>query len=174
MLSMKRLKAVAAPGPFLAALLLTSGSAGAADISGTISSTLTIMENGRLVGDVQCTVSGAPCISFGASGLTLDLNGYSITGLGDAVTGCGGTATANEYGISVNTLSNIVIRGLGLVQRFRNQGIFLANSTGSTVTRVTMSTNCASGIIVVGGSDNLLDSNVSVRNGNSANPCGGI
>jgi hypothetical protein len=169
-----RLKVVAALVSFLAAILLSAGSAGATDISGTITSTLTITENSRLLGDVQCTVSGAPCISFGASGLTLDLNGYSITGLGDPVTGCGGGATANEYGISVNTLSNIVIRGLGLIQRFRNQGIFLGNSTGGTVTGVTMSTNCASGIIVVGGSDNLLDGNVSVRNGNAGSPCGGI
>jgi parallel beta-helix repeat protein len=171
---MRSLKAVASPGYLLATLVLGAGYAGAADISGTISSTLTIMENSRLVGDVQCTVNGAPCISFGASGLTLDLNGYTITGLGDPVTGCGGAATANEYGISVNAFNNIVIRGLGLVQQFRNQGIFLASSTGSTVTGVTISTNCASGIIVVGGSDNLLDSNTSVRNGNGGNPCGGI
>ena len=171
---MRKLKALAGYKLLLAALFLSAGNSGAMDISGTISSTLTIMENSRLVGDVQCTVSGAPCISFGASGLTLDLNGYSITGLGDPQTGCGGAATGNEYGISVNMLNNIVIRGLGLVQRFRNQGIFLANSTGSTVTGVTMSTNCASGIIVVGGSDNLLDSNISVRNGNAGSPCGGI
>jgi len=171
---MGSLKAVAAQGSWLATLFLCAGSARATDISGTITATLTITENSRLVGDVQCTVSGAPCISFGASGLTLDLNGYSITGLGDPVTGCGGAATGNEYGISVNMLNNIVVRGLGVVQRFRNQGIFLANSTGSTVTGVTMSTNCASGIIVVGGSDNLLDGNISVRNGNAGSPCGGI
>ena len=159
---------------FLVALCLCAGNAWAADISGTITSTLTIMENSRLVDDVTCTVSGASCLAFGTSGLTLDLNGFSMTGLGDPQTGCGGNATGNEYGISVSGFNNVVIRGPGVVQRFRNQGIFLSNSTGSTVTGVTMSTNCASGIILVGGSGHLLDGNVSVRNGNAASPCGGI
>lgn len=159
---------------FLVALCLCAGNAWAADISGTITSTLTIMENSRLVDDVTCTVSGASCLAFGASGLTLDLNGFSMTGLGDPQTGCGGSATGNEYGISVSGFNSVVIRGPGVVQRFRNQGIFLSNSTGSTVTGVTMSTNCASGIILVGGSGHLLDGNVSVRNGNAASPCGGI
>lgn len=158
----------------LVALCLCAGNARAADISGTITSTLTIMENSRLVDDVTCTVSGASCIAFGASGLTLDLNGFSMTGLGHPQTGCGGSATGNEYGISVSGFNSVVIRGPGVVQRFRNQGIFLSNSTGSTVTGVTMSTNCASGIILVGGSGHLLDGNVSVRNGNAASPCGGI
>jgi len=74
----------------------------------------------------------------------------------------------------VNAVSNAVIRGLGLVQQFRNQGIRLNNSTGVTVSGVTMSTNCFSGIILVGGSGHLLENNISVRNGNPANPCGGI
>jgi hypothetical protein len=158
----------------LATVFLSAGPARAADISGTITATLTIMDNSRLVDDVTCTVSGAPCIAFGGSGLTLDLNGFSMTGLGDPQTGCGGSATGNEHGIVVNGLDKVVIRGPGVVQRFRNQGIFLGNSVGSTVTGVTMSTNCASGIIVVGGSDHVLEGNVSVRNGNTASPCGGI
>jgi len=61
-----------------------------------------------------------------------------------------------------------------VVQRFRNQGIVLNNSTGVTVTGVTMSTNCFSGVIVIGGSDHLLEGNVSVRNGSPGAPCGGI
>ena len=60
----------------------------AANISGTITATRTIMENSKLVDDVTCTVTGAPCIAFGASGLTLDLNGFSITGLADRQTTC--------------------------------------------------------------------------------------
>jgi hypothetical protein len=159
---------------FLLALVACAGTAYAIDISGTVSSTLTIMDNSRLVGDVTCTVTGAPCLSFGSSNLTLDLNGYSITGQGDPVTACGGASTANEAGILVNALQNVVIRGLGVVQRFRNQGILLNNSTGVTLTGVTMSTNCLSGVIVVGGSGHLLENNISVRNGNTANPCGGI
>src|SRR5579863_2626382 len=104
-------------------LLVCAGGAHAADISGTIGTTLTIMDNSRLVGDVTCTVTGAPCIAFGASGLTLDLNGYSITGLGDPLTACSGAATANEVGILVNMMQNVVIRGLGLVRQFRNTGV---------------------------------------------------
>jgi hypothetical protein len=160
---------------FLVAVFTCAGTAHATDISGTIATTLTIMDNSRLVGDVTCTVTGAPCITFGASGLSLDLNGYSITGQGDPVTACGGGGgTGGEVGIVVNSLQNIAIRGLGLVQRFRSLGIQLLSSSGVTVTGVTMSTNCLSGVIVVGGSDNLLENNVSERNGNGVNPCGGI
>ena len=145
------------------------------DISGTISSTLTITDSSRLTGDVTCTVTGAPCISIGASNVTLDLNGYSITGQGDPQTGCGGVSTANEFGILVLMQRNVVIRGLGIVQQFRNSGILLNNSSGGTVTGVTTSTNCASGIHLSGGAaDNLVENNISIRNGSLTNPCGGI
>src|SRR5690349_8566314 len=63
----------------IAVCLLALGaaqSAQATDISGTIATTLTIYDNSRLVGDVTCTVTGAPCIAFGAPGLTLKLNGF--------------------------------------------------------------------------------------------------
>jgi hypothetical protein len=159
---------------FIGSLLICISTAHGTDISGTITTTLTITENSRLVGDVICTVTGAPCIAFGASNLILDLNGFSMTGLGDPITGCMGNGTAGEFGIDVNAVSNAVIRGLGLVQQFRNHGIRLNNSTGVTVSGVTMSTNCFSGIILIGGSSHLLENNVSVRNGNLANPCGGI
>jgi Periplasmic copper-binding protein (NosD) len=155
-------------------IALGSGSASAEDISGTISTTLTISENSSLVGDVICTVTGAPCVAFGASGLTLDLNGFSMTGLGDPLTGCAGGGNAGEFGIDVNAVNNAVIRGLGLVRQFRNQGIRLNNSTGATVSGVTMSTNCFSGIILIGGSGHLLENNISVKNGNATSPCGGI
>jgi parallel beta-helix repeat protein len=158
----------------VSAVVLCAGASYANDISGTISSTVTIVDNSRLVGDVTCTVTGAPCIAFGGSNLTLDLNGYSVTGLGDPATGCAGSSSAGEIGIDVNAFNNVFIRGLGLVKQFRNQGIRLNGSTGSTVAGVTLSTNCLSGIFVTGGSDNLLDGNVAVRNGNLTNPCGGI
>ena len=106
--------------------------------------------------------------------MTLELNGFNISGLGDSETGCGGSGTANEFGIDVNAQRAVVIRGPGVVRRFRNQGIRLLNSTGVTVTGVTTSTNCFSGIFVTGGSDHVLEGNVSVRNGNLTNPCGGI
>ena len=170
---MRRKKVLVRLASLPVALLVWAGSAQAADISGTISTTLTISENSKLVGDVTCTVSGAPCIAL-SSGVTLDLNGFTMTGLGDSQTGCTGTSIANEVGIDVNAQSNVVIRGPGLVQRFRNMGIRFLNSTGATVTGVTMSTNCSSGIILQGGSDHVVEGNVSVRNGNLSAPCGGI
>ena len=163
-----------------ASLLLALFAAGAvtaqaAKISGTVSTTTVITEDSQLVGDVTCNVSGATCISVGASHVTLDLNGFAVTGLGDAQTGCSGASTAGEIGIDINGQTSVVIRGPGLVQRFRNQGIRLNGGSGNTVTGVTVSTNCLSGIFVTGGSaDNQLDRNVSVRNGNLNNPCGGI
>jgi hypothetical protein len=169
---MTRHKTVAAV--FLVALFVCAGSAHATDISGIITTTLTITDNSKLAGDVVCTVTGGPCIAFGASGITLDLNGYSMTGLGDPLAGCAGPAGPGEAGILVNALKDIVIRGLGVVQQFRNQGIQLLNSTNVAVTGVTMSTNCFSGVIVIGGSDHLLEGNVSVRNGSPTAPCGGI
>ena len=157
------------------AVFFSAVSAHATDISGTISSTLTITENSKLVGDVTCTVVGAPCITFAVSGLTLDLNGYNMVGLGDAATGCSGNATANEAGILINMLENVVVRGPGVVTQFRNTGILLIGANGGTVTGVTTSTNCASGILLGGNSsNNLIENNISVRNGNLTNACGGI
>ena len=87
---------------------------------------------------------------------------------------CGGSSVAGEVGILVEGRRDTAIRGVGLVQQFRNTGILLANSTGSVVTSVTTSNNCLSGIFVNGGSENVLEGNVSVRNGNLSLPCGGI
>jgi hypothetical protein len=164
----------------LIALGFCGGSALAMDISGTITTTVTIVDNSRLVGDVTCTVSGLPCIAVGASGITLDLNGFTLTGLADAQTGCnGGPTTAvlavpDEDGINVTAQTGVTIRGPGLVRQFRRAGILLLNSTGVTVTGITASTNCLSGILVGGGSDHDVNGNVSVRNGNATFPCGGI
>src|SRR5262245_66225078 len=88
----------------LAVVLLAIGfarTAQAADISGTIATTLTIVDDSQLVGDVTCTVVGAPCIAFGASGITLKLNGFTMTGLANLLTPCA-TAGPNEVGIEVN------------------------------------------------------------------------
>jgi parallel beta-helix repeat protein len=173
---MKRANTFAWSASFFVALFVWAGSARAKEISGTITTTLTIMDDSKLVGDVNCTVTGAPCIVLGAPGLTLDLNGFTLTGLADPQTGCstGGGTTALEDGIEVNAQAGVIIRGPGLVQRFRRFGIRLLNSMGSTVTGVTASTNCLSGIFLNGGSDHVLENNVSVRNGDPNNPCGGI
>jgi hypothetical protein len=158
------------------AVLLVAGTASAADIRGTISSTLVITEDSHLVGDVTCTVTGAPCISFGASGIALKLNGFSMTGQGDAITGCAGGQVAAESGVLVNGQRGVVIQGPGIVQRFRAEGIQISGGSSRVlVTLVTASTNCRSGIFVSGASsDNEIEANIAVRNGNGVNPCGGI
>jgi hypothetical protein len=161
---------------FCLAALLVSRSASAADIRGTISSTLTITEDSQLVGDVTCTVTGAPCITFDASGIALKLNGFSITGQADPVTACGGSQTAGEHGIVINGLRGVVVQGPGTVQRFRAQGVLITGGSSRVlVTQVTASTNCMSGIFVtMASSDNELHANVAVRNGNGTAACGGI
>jgi hypothetical protein len=144
-------------------------------ISGTISATRVLTQNTRLTGDVTCTVTGAPCIVILAPDVKLKLNGFTITGQGDSSTGCQGTNTANENGISVNNQTDVTIEGPGLVQRFRAIGILLANNSSRVrVAQVTVSTNCMSGILLNASSDNLIEANVSVRNGNLSAPCGGI
>jgi len=149
-------------------------------ISGTIATTRAITQNARLTGDVTCTVNAAPCIQLGAPGLTLNLNGFTITGQGDPSTGCQGSrvgnaaGTFNEDGIFAEGQTDETIQGPGLVQRFRADGIFLRQTTRSLVTHVTASTNCQSGILLGASSDNRIESNVSVRNGTTILPCGGI
>jgi len=107
--------------------------------------------------------------------VTLDLNGFTMTGLADPATACSGiTPPGGEFGILVNGFNNVTIHGPGLVQRFRAQGIQLNNSSDSTISDVTSSTNCASGFQVNNGSNNLLENNVSVRNGHVTAACGGI
>jgi hypothetical protein len=158
-------------------LFTSAGNVRGTDIGGMISTTITITEDSQLVDDVTCTVTGAACIAFGATGVTLDLNGFTMTGRANAATACFGGAVAGmggEYGIFVNGFNDVTIRGPGLVQRFRAQGIQLTNSSGSTVKDVTSSTNCASGIQVNNGSNNLLENNISVRNAHPVSPCGGI
>lgn len=158
------------------AVFVVTAAASAADIRGTISTTLTITEDSQLVGNVTCTVTGAACISFGASGIALKLNGFSITGQGDAITGCAGGQVAAESGILVNGSRGVVIQGPGIVERFRAEGIQISGGSSRVlVTLVTASTNCRSGIFVSGASsDNEIEANVAVRNGNGVNPCGGI
>jgi hypothetical protein len=143
-------------------------------ISGPISATRTITQNTRLTGDVSCTVAAAPCLQFGASSITLDLSGFTITGSGVPVTGCQGGLTAGEDGIFANNQNDVTIQGPGLVQRFRGNGILVANSNRSRVVNVTSATNCLSGIQLANSSDSHLEGNVAVRNGTSAANCGGV
>jgi parallel beta-helix repeat protein len=143
----------------------------ATEISGTISSTLTIKEDSELVGDVTCTVVGAPCISFGSSGITLRLNGFTITG---SATDCQ-AATASTFGIVVTGQHDVVILGPGLVQKFAVFGVALSSANKIRVEGLTASDNCFSGIFLAGTTDSDIEKNVSVRNSiaSKGNPCGG-
>lgn len=162
-------------GLFGAAILLVSGAASAADIRGTISSTVAITEDSQLVGDVTCTVTGAPCLAVRASGIALKLNGFTLTGLADPVSGCGGSNnTTLENGIDISNERGVVIQGPGVVQRFRSSGIRVNMSERVLVTRTTSSTNCMTGIFVIGGSGHEILNNTLTRNGNATIPCGGI
>ncbi len=162
---------------FFGALIAYASSVQATNIGGTIATTLTITENSQLVDDVTCTVTGAPCIVFGASHLTLGLNGFTMTGQADTRTACSGGPSAfpPEHGIDVSGRADVAILGPGLVQQFRGPGIFIRRgSNNATVKGVTVSTNCASGILIGGGTGHDIAENVAIRNGHKAFECGGI
>jgi parallel beta-helix repeat protein len=172
---MKRSKMFTPVALAASSLLLIAVSARAENISGTITTTRVITENSQLVGDVTCMVQGAACIQFGASGITLNLNGFTMTGLADPNTGCAGTSVGPENGINTAGQSEVTIQGPGMVLRFRNQGILVNGGSRVRVVQVTGSNNCASGLILTGGSvDNHVEANVFTRNGNTGAPCGGI
>jgi parallel beta-helix repeat protein len=161
--------------------IVGAGIARAEDIKGTIVVTKMIFENSRLTGNVTCAVVGAPCIQFIADDITLKLERFSITGLADANIGCGGTSVPpvppffpNESGIDTNFRNRVEIEGPGLVQRFRFSGVNLTNSAQATVKRVTVSANCFAGIILWGSSNNVIEENVAIKNGNTSLGCGGI
>jgi hypothetical protein len=156
-------------------LLAGTSAARAEDIRGTIVRTLMLSETSRLVGDVTCQVTGAPCIAFAAPNIALNLEGFMITGPNDPGTGCGGTSVGTDHGISTNGQSNVGVRGPGVVQRFRGDGILIMASARGWVQGVTTTTNCLSGIRINATSSGIsVEGNVLVRNGAAANPCGGI
>lgn len=165
---------------FLIQLLAAgAGIAYAENIGGTISTTLTIAENSQLVDDVTCTTTGVPCIVIGAPNVTLNLNGFTITGQADSQATCavGPTTFAIgkvEDGIELNMQSNVTILGPGVVQQFRGPGIWSLGGNNLTVTGVTSVNNCASGILVGGGSGHNIADNTLIRDGSRTFACGGI
>jgi hypothetical protein len=183
---MKSLKTFTKFAPVLCGLLLSLGSAQAADISGTISSTMTIFDDSQLVGNVTCTVVHAPCMKFGADHIKLRLNGFSMTGLADPITGCGPMSAGSffgEDGIDTAGHSDLEIQGPGLVQNFRSVGVYVHHgSTKVKVRHITTSTNCICGILLFNetnnpsfnNGDNDVEDNVAVRIGNFENGCGGM
>lgn len=162
----------------LAAGLLLPSPASADRVSGLLTRTYMIVEDTDLVGDVTCDVgNNLPCFSFGASNVELRLNGYTITGRADAITGCGGAAFAGEAAVTTNNMTGVGVRGPGMIQRFRGDGVTVAGSRDARVENLTVSTNCMSGVRVLATSfGTLVQGNVSVRNGSSMPGllCGGI
>lgn len=159
-----------------------AGRAEAADLAGTISSTVTITEDSKLVGDVTCavplTVPGAnPCIAFGADDIKLRLNGYTITGPADPPTGCS-LPSDSMFGVGVETSgrTHVSIEGPGVIQKFERWGIFLVASSNVTVRNVTANRNCWSGMQTFGTSGSNFEQDIWVNNaaGSNGAPCGGI
>ncbi len=143
-------------------LVLGTGVAKATDISGTITATLTIMEDSQLVGDVTCNIAnppGGPCILVGASGIMLNLNGFTMTGQGFRDS-CAAVVDA-EDGISIDGQTGVLIQGPGLVRRFRRDGIRLGGNNNQ-VSNVVVASSCQNGIQVLG-SGNQVVANTVVR-----------
>jgi hypothetical protein len=167
------------------ALLLFAGHTSATEISGTISSTLTIMDDSELVGDVTCavplTMPGAnPCISFGADHIKLRLNGHTITGPVTPPTGCSLPPDA-MYGVGIEAIdrTDVKIEGPGIIQHFERWGI-LIGLTGHpnsevTVKRITAYHNCWSGMQTFSTSDSTFEGNVFANDAGGSNgaSCGG-
>src|SRR5688500_11080442 len=155
--------------------------AGAEDISGTISSTLFISEDSRLVGDVTCMTTTEPCIDLAASNITLRLNGFTITGPAEPEGGACNASAANPQadGIRTMNVTHVRILGPGMVQKFRRHGIFILGQAGirtrATVSDVTSNHNCFSGLLTNTMSYSDITGIVSVRNAinSGAAPCGG-
>ena len=126
--------------------LLGMQGAWATNISGPISTTLTITADSQLTGDVTCTVTGSPCIKFGAPGIELHLNGHTMTGNGSRNT-C--TFSAGEDGIFTNGQNAVSIEGPGIVRRFRQRGIEITGND-SIVKGVAVLSSCLEGIVVAG------------------------
>ena len=170
---MKNIKILACFVASLVGLMICAGSSQAATkkISGTISTTLTLTEDGKLVGDVTCTVVGGPCIAFGAPNIKLSLNGFIMTGTSPGCT----PATSFDDGIDVIQFNDATILGPGLIQKFGGFGIFLASESDATIRGTTVTDSCFSGIFLGDVTNSEIEGNTSVRNsmGSEDGPCGG-
>jgi parallel beta-helix repeat protein len=165
------------------ALFVYAGRAQATDLSGTISSTVTIFDDSRLVGDITCAVplilTGAnPCIAFGADHIKLHLNGHTITGpVANPPTGCSLPSDSNfGVGIEANARTGVKIDGPGVIQKFQRWGILLLSSDHVTVRKVTANRNCWSGMQTISTSEGNFEEDVWINNaaGSNGAACGGI
>ena len=166
-------------------LLLCTARTQATEISGTISTTLTLMDDSELIGDVTCDVpltmpAANPCISFGADHITLRLNGHTISGPVTPPTGCS-VPTDSMYGVGIAAIdrNDVKIVGPGIIQHFERWGILLGltghPSTQVTVKKVTVFRNCWSGMQTLSTSDSTFEENVfaSDAGGSNGAACGG-
>jgi parallel beta-helix repeat protein len=138
------------------------------------------------VGDVSCalplTVTGAsPCIAFGVDHIKLKLNGHTITGPVVPPTGCS-LPSDSIYGVGIEAIdrTDVKIEGPGVIQHFERWGILLGlsghPSSHVTVSKVTVYTNCWSGMQTFSTSDSNFSEDIWVDNavGSNGAACGGI
>lgn len=176
---MEGLKKFTCFASILIVLLACAARARGTDIGGDISSTLTLVDDSRLVSDVTCTAAliTAPCIVLGADNITLRLDGHTITGPVVPATGCSLTTdSAFGVGILVNSQHDVKIQGPGVIQNFERWGILLSSSTHVIVKRVTANRNCWSGMQTIGVSDSISEEDIWANNaaGSNGAACGGI
>jgi parallel beta-helix repeat protein len=163
-------------------LFLYASRTQATDLSGNITSTITITQDSQLMGDVTCavpqTMAGAnPCIAFGFDHIKLKLNGHTITGPVDPPTGCSVPGDSMfGVGIEASGRTDVKIEGPGVIQKFERWGIFLSSSTDVTVRNVTANRNCWSGMQTISTSDSHFEENRWINNaaGSNGAACGGI
>lgn len=141
-------------------VVMVTGWGQAESLSGMITTTRTLTQDTDLVGDVTCTVSGAPCLAFGAPGIQLRLHGHTITGQGSPDR-CPSGVLFGEVGIHTKRQTGVSIVGPGLVRRFRQHGI-LVSSDHSAVRQVVVASSCLTGIVVFG-RDNRVEQTTVVR-----------
>ncbi len=167
------------------ALFVCAERAQATDISGTIISTVTISDDSRLVGDVNCNVpltaadanGVASCIAFGASHITLHLDGHTLAGPVTPPTNCSLPSDSTfGVGIYVNGQTDVKIEGRGVIQHFERWGILLRSSIEVTVRKVAANRNCWSGMQTIGTSDSNFEEDIWINNaaGSNGAACGGI
>ena len=181
---MKNLKPFAWFLSIFFSLFACAGQGRATNLSGTISSTVTLTDDSQLVGDVTCVVpltqAGAnPCIVFGADNIRLKLNGHTIAGPVDGPTAPNNCSFGSDsmfgVGILANGKTGVDIQGPGIIEKFERWGIFLVSSDHVTVRKVTVTRNCWSGLQTSGLSESTLEEDIWVNNaaGSHGAACGG-
>jgi len=166
-------------------IVTSRGAAEREGISGVIQTTLTITENSKLTGDVECTQINGPCINFGRPGIKLDLNGFKMTGTANepprANCVTAGEFPTNEADGIHSKFDDVVIEGPGVVQRMKRHGIALIGTAAdpvekSVVQKLVSHQNCFSGIFMGFVNNTLVEDVVSARNSanGEARPCGGV